>query len=177
LQDRVANRLHDEGVFDNYRSLALVLIVIPTTILDPSTPPPPTATPTNTITPTPGPTHTTTRTVTPPFTYTATATPSPTLTPTPTSTVTPTATDTATPTPTVTFTPTPVSAVVTNTGGQGVRLRWTPNGPIAATLSENTVILMLNDDRQTAGEFEWVKVDAGQGRVGWVAADFLVELR
>ena len=65
--------------------------------------------------------------------------------------------------------------MVANTGGQGVRLRWTPSGIIAGTLSEGTVIQILYD-REFVGRVEWVKVDAGGGRIGWVSAEYLVEI-
>lgn len=184
LQNRVANGLRDAGLLSLDRPLALVLIVIPTIALDPVIPPTPTftptftPTPTSTPTPTPGPTHTPTATSTPTPTHTptATATPNPpTATSTVTATLTPTLTATHTATPTPTFTPTPVSAVVANTGGQGVRLRWTPAGPIASALPEGTVIQILYD-REVVDTTEWVNVKTGDGRIGWVAAEYLVEL-
>ncbi len=191
LQNQVANALREAGVLDLKQPIALALIVIPTTSLDPAVPPTPTPTSTFTLTPTPtptftptptptpGPTHTPTNTPTstPTNTATATATPTqtpnpPTSTPTPTPTHTPTPTDTATPT----FTPTPVSAEVSNTNGRGVLLRWTPGGAIAGTLSEGTVVKILYE-RQFVGRIEWVKVDAGENRIGWVAADYLETIR
>lgn len=177
LQNNVAQRLREAGVFGLDQPLELIVLVIHTTALDPFVPPTPTPTATFTSTPTPGPTPTATPTATP--TVTPTATPSPTSNPptaTATSTATVTPTPTATPTATPTFTPTPVLAVVANTGGQGVRLRWTPAGPIAGTLPEGTTLRVLYD-RESAEGIEWVKVDAGGGRIGWVAAEYLVEIR
>jgi uncharacterized hydrophobic protein (TIGR00271 family) len=163
LQDRVANALREANVLQLNQALALVLIVIPTTALDPLVPPTPTPTPT------PGPTHT------PTHTPTATPTSTPTLTSTPTDTPTPTNTPTATPTAThtPTLTPTPASAVVANTLGQGVKLRWTPSGPIAGVFPEGTRVTVLYR-RQTVDGVEWVEVTDDEGRKGWVAADYLV---
>ena len=78
------------------RPVALQLVVVPMTVLDPLIPP------TFTPTPTPGPTSTSTRTATPTQTTTPTQTATPTPTQTPTLTPTPTATLTPTPTPTST---------------------------------------------------------------------------
>jgi hypothetical protein len=66
--------------------------------------------------------------------------------------------------------------VVANTDGQGLRLRWIPAGPIATTLPEGSLVLILYD-REIVDLTEWVKVEADEGRVGWVAAEYLVELR
>jgi len=181
LQNRVANGLRDAGFMGLNQPLALILIVIPTTALDPFVPPTPTATTTPTSTPTPGPTHTPTNTAIPSPTRTRTPTATatalpPTQPPSATPTSTATSTNTPTPSPTATFTPTPVTAVVANTGGAGVRLRWTPAGPIATALSEGATVQILYE-REFAAGFEWVKVDAGEGRIGWIAEEFLVELR
>lgn len=180
LQNRVANRLRQAGVLQVDQPLALVLIIIPTTALDPFVPPTPTSTPTFTATPTPGPTHTPTHTPPPTPTNTlmptSTPVPLPTATPSPTPTPTATATPTPTATFTPTFTPTPVLARVANTGGQGLRLRWTPAGPIVTALPEDEVVQILYE-REFADGIEWVKVDAGSGRTGWVAAEYLVEIR
>ncbi|MBN1991424.1 MAG: TIGR00341 family protein [Anaerolineae bacterium] len=173
LQERVANELRRANVLNLNQPVALVLIVIRTTALDPSIPPTWTPTPTFTATPTPGPTPTPTDTPTP--TPTPTSTPTATLTPslTPTPTGTPSPTPTATPTPT--FTPTPALAVVANTRGQGVKLRWTPAGPIAGALPESTRLTVLYG-RVTADGLEWIEVMDADGRRGWVAADYLVIL-
>lgn len=179
FRERVANGLREAGVMESdTQPLTLVLLVVPTTALDPFIPPTSTPTPTFTATPTPGPTHTPTNTPTPTSTNTPTTTPSPppTETRTPTATLTPTATPTDTATPTPTYTPTPVSAVVANTGGRGVRMRWTPGGPISATFSEGTVVRILYE-REFVGRVEWLKVDAGGQRIGWIAAEYLVEIR
>ncbi|HSB67457.1 MAG TPA: DUF389 domain-containing protein, partial [Anaerolineales bacterium] len=102
------------------RTIALQLIVIPTTKLDPLVPPTITPTFTPTLTFTPGPSLTPTNTQTPK--PTATFTPAATNTPTPT--LTPTETATATPT----YTSTPVLAYIANTGGLGIYVRQTPEG-------------------------------------------------
>jgi uncharacterized hydrophobic protein (TIGR00271 family) len=186
LQTRVAVRLQ--------RPVALVLIVIPITQLDPFVPPTftptptPTSTPTSTATATPGPTPTATSTATPgpTPTATATATSGPTLTatatpsPTPAATATPTMTATATSsptstvavTPTATATPTPVAAVIGDTGGQGVFLRQTPGGEVVDALAEGAPVEILNE-REVVDDIEWVQVRDEDGRVGWVAAQYV----
>jgi uncharacterized hydrophobic protein (TIGR00271 family) len=179
LQTRVAVSLQ--------RPVALRLTVIPITQLDPFVPPTLTPTPTPTATPTPGPTSTATRTASPTWTDTpsptASPTPSdtPTLTPSATATATPTATTTPTPTltptltPSVTPTPAPVSAVIGGTGGQGVRLRWTPAGTIAGVLREGDQVEILYA-RQIVDDLEWVNVRDRDGRVGWVAVQYVQPL-
>ncbi len=170
LQDRVAARLQLN------RPVALTLINILTTELDPVVPPTPTSTPTPTATPTPGPTHTPTHTTTP--TATVTPSPAPTRTPTATATAsaTPTSTSTAIPTPTntatVTPTPTPIVAVVANTRGRGLTLRWTPAGAFAGTLAEGASVIILDGPQRAEGR-AWVKIQDAAGRTGWVAADYL----
>jgi len=146
LQERVALRLQ--------RPVALVLTVIPTIQLNPFVPP------TFTPTPTPGPT----------FTPTPTSTPSPTATPSPAPTDTPTPTPASTPAPMLT--PTPVVAVVSGTGGRGLLLRWTPGGDIVETLREGERVEILYRS-ETAGGVDWVEVRDEQGRIGWVAAEYL----
>lgn len=180
LQSRVGSALREANVLEVDQALALVLIVIPTTALDPLVPPTPTPTltltptPTLTNTPTPGPTHTAIPTNTPSPTNTLTPTPTPTSTYTPTPTATATATPTRTATPTPTFTATPISAVVANTAGRGVKLRWTPGGLVAGALPEGTVVMILYQ-RKVVDGIEWVQVKDDQNRIGWVAAEFLVE--
>jgi hypothetical protein len=171
LQNEVANTLRQADVLKPDQPLALILIVIPTTALDPRVPPTWTPTPTFTATPTPGPTQTPTNTPT------ATPTATPTVTSTSTHTPTPTHTTTATPTPTPTptLTPTPALAVVASTGGRGVKLRWTPAGPVAGTFPEGTQVTVLYK-RVTVDGIEWVEVIDAAGRKGWVAAEYLVRL-
>jgi uncharacterized hydrophobic protein (TIGR00271 family) len=154
LQARVALRLQ--------RPVALVLTVIPTTRLDPFAPP------TLTPTPTPGPTSTPTPTSAP----SPSPTPTPMPSPTPTATSTSTSTPTSTPTSAPTLTPTPVVAVVSGTGGRGLFLRWTPGGAIAETLRQGERVEILYRRETTAG-VEWVQVRDEQGRVGWVAAEYI----
>ncbi len=127
------------------RPVALVLTVIPVTQLDPIVPP--------TFTPTP----------------TATATP------TPTATLRAEPQDeaaTPTPTPTATATPTPMTAVISGTGGRGLRLRWTPGGAVAGVLPEGARVEILYERQELEGE-EWIKIRDEQGRVGWVAARYV----
>lgn len=160
LQTAIATRLQ--------RPTALQLVVIPMTQLDPLVPP--------TFTPTPTPTATLTPSATPTPTPSATATNTPiatlTQTPTPTATPTPTQTATPSPTPTETLTPTPIPAVIANTGGLGAFLRDAPAGKVIAALPEGTPVEILYR-RETANNMEWVEVRDAQGRIGWVAAQFL----
>jgi uncharacterized hydrophobic protein (TIGR00271 family) len=152
------------------RPVALVLVVVPATQLDPLIPPTYTPTPTHTPTPTPGPSATPTRTPTP----SATTTPSATATPSPSSTAIPSATSTQTPTftPTLTFTPTPVMAAIAHTGGAGVFMRDVPGGKVLAVLSETAPVQILYR-RETVNDVEWVEIRDALGRVGWVAARFV----
>ena len=144
---------------DLQRPVALQLMVVPTTLLDPLIPP------TFTPTATPGPSPTLT------FTPTATRTEAPTNTPTATPTQSPT--PTLTPTQTLTPTPTPVLAYIANTGGKGVYLRQQPAGEIIGGLPEGTPVLILYQ-RQTVNRLEWIEVQDLLGRRGWVPAALLV---
>jgi uncharacterized hydrophobic protein (TIGR00271 family) len=140
------------------RAVALQLIVVPTTKLDPLLPPTPT------LTPTPGPSPSPTLTATPTLTRTAT----PTLTA--TATITPTPTNT--PTATMTFTPTPIMANIGGTGGLGVALRDVPAGNIIGFLPEGAPVLILYQ-RTTVNGAEWIEVRDVVGRTGWVLGRFL----
>jgi uncharacterized hydrophobic protein (TIGR00271 family) len=170
LQTRVAVRLQ--------QPVALKLTVFDTTQLDPFIPPTftptptPTLTATSTSTPTPGPTVTPTSTHTPTLTPLPTSTSTPTNTPTRAPTATPTSTPTHTPTPTHTATPTPVIALIGGTGGRGVRLRWTPGGAIAGVLREGERVEILRQ-RQMVDDQEWLQIRDQEGRIGWVAAQYV----
>ncbi len=173
LQDRVAQALALDS------PLALTLVSIRTTELNPVVPPTPTptvtpgpsATPTATPTPTPTATATATPTVAPPTvspTRVSTSTPSP--TPAPTSSATTTLLPTLTPAPAAT--PTPVSAVVAYTGGRGVVLRWSPGGLRAGAVPENTRVQILYR-RAVIGGVAWLEIKDPFGRTGWVAEGYL----
>ena len=151
MQESIATQLQ--------RPVALQLVVVPMTVLDPLIPP------TLTPTPTAGPTSTSTHTLTP----TQTATPHPTQTPTPTPT------PTSTPTPTPTPTATPIPARIDGTGGRGVFLRQTPGGDIVpgVVISEGATIYLLYQ-QETLDGVEWVEVRDEQGRQGWVKKMFVV---
>lgn len=142
LQAAIALRLQ--------RPLALKLIVVPTTKLDPLIPP------THTPTPTPGPT--------------ATTTPTPTITPSPTLTPSPSPTPTLTPTFTPAFTPTPVVAYIANNQGLGVALLDSPAGKIIGFLPENAPVQLLYR-RNTLNFIEWIEVRDLLGRTGWIPAN------
>jgi len=151
LQAAIAQRLE--------RPVALKLIVVPTTKLDPLVPPTRTPTFTPTLIPTPGPS--------------LTPTPSATPSPSPTLTSSPTATPTDTPTPTATFTPTPELAFVANTGGVGVALRDAPGGKIIGFLPEGAPVQILYR-RGKIDNAEWREIRDVLERVGWVPARYLV---
>ncbi|MFZ6027703.1 MAG: DUF389 domain-containing protein [Chloroflexota bacterium] len=157
LQKAIASRLQ--------RTIAIQVIVIPTTKLDPLVPPTLTATftPTKTFTLGPSPTSTSTRTPT----STATVTPSVTST----SSLMPTPTET--PTPTLTFTPTPIFAYVDTPGNSGVYLRETPAGQKIVWLPDGTPVLILYQ-RQIANDRAWIEVRNVLNQTGWVPAEYLV---
>jgi uncharacterized hydrophobic protein (TIGR00271 family) len=156
LQKAIATRLQ--------RTIAIQLIIIPTTKLDPLVPPTPTLTFTLTPTLTPGPSITPTRTPTSTPTITSTATP----TNTPTSTATPTNTST----PTATFTPTPVLAFISTPGGSGVYLRESPGGKIIVWLPEGAPVLILYR-RETVNDREWIEVRNVLNQTGWIPIEYL----
>jgi uncharacterized hydrophobic protein (TIGR00271 family) len=137
LQSAIAARLQ--------RTIALQLIVVPTTKLDPLVPP----TLTLTWVHTPNPTNT------PTTTKTLTATPS--------------NTPTQTPTPTNTFTPTPVLAYISNTGGRGVYVFDAPAGKVIGSLPEGSPIYILYQRTVVNGQ-EWLEIRLPDGQVGWVPA-------
>ena len=163
------------------RTESLLPEILPTPIITPTQISPLSATSSVTDEPLPTSTATTAPTATntplPTPTTTPPPSPTPTFTPSPTSTVIATASPTNTATATQTATPTSIPAVVANTDGQGLRLRWIPGGPIAAALPEGSIVEMLHHHEVDAEGVSWVKVDAQDGRIGWVAAEYLVELR
>ncbi len=147
------------------RTIAMQLIIIPTTKLDPLVPPTFTSTPTQTRTPTPGPsltpTHTSTPTITATFTPPVTDTATPTLTPTKTATASPTAT------------PTPVLAYISTPGGSGVYLRETPGGTIIVWLPDGAPVLILYQ-REMINDREWIEVRNVVNQTGWVPIDYVI---
>jgi hypothetical protein len=66
-----------------------------------------------------------------------------------------------------------VSAVVANTGGRGINLRWTPGGLVAGTLPEGTIVRILNERAETDLTV-WVKIIDQTNRLGWVAEQYLL---
>jgi uncharacterized hydrophobic protein (TIGR00271 family) len=141
LQSSLASQLQ--------RTIALQLIVIPTTKLDPLVPP--TMTPTWALTPSPSTTPTTTNTLIP----TITNTPSITFSPTPT------------------FTAAPVLGFITNTGGRGVYLYDAPAGAIIGSISEGSPIHILYRREIINGQ-RWVEIRRSDDRVGWVRTEFII---
>ena len=93
-----------------------------------------------------------------------------TVEPSPTS---PSPTATSTPPPTSTSTPQPLTATVSS--GVGVWLRESPGTETEQLewLLEGTVLIVLAG-QQTSEDLLWQQVETEEGRVGWVAADFIV---
>jgi uncharacterized membrane protein len=109
---------------------------------------------------------------TPTPTLTPTRTPTPTLTPTPippTATLTPTVTPSPTLTPTRTPTPTatPIFAYVDTGSAEGARIRAEPGGETIGFISNGTLVILLPETREVAGEL-WVRVVAPEGIEGWI---------
>ncbi len=152
------------------REIAMNLIVIPATELDPFDPPTqtPTATATSTATPGDTPTFTPTSTFTPMPTATNTPSPTPTNTPTATPTFVPTNTPTLTPTPTNT----PRTAVVSYPFGLNLRQDPSSDSDLLAFLEVDTVVILL-DEQVINEEGTWQQVSAF-GLVGWALNDFLI---
>jgi len=156
LQENVATSLQ--------RSIALQLIVVPTTRLDPLVPPTftPTFTPSSTFTPGPS--------LTP--TATATYTPSPTMTSTPTWIPSDTPTSTPTYTPTRTPTSTPILGFISHTLGFGVYLLSSPAGDVIGTLPDGAQVLILYNSETINGR-TWVEIQDALNRIGWVDKAYL----
>ena len=159
--------LQEQIGIDLQRTVALNLIVIRITALDPLIPPTNTPTPTATFTPTPGPTPTATNTPTPTPTYTPT--PTATATVLPTDTATPNPTDT--PTPTETPTATPVTAVISFPYGLNMRAEPDPDSNLVAFLPQGTIVVILEGVQEVDGQ-TWQQIQSGE-LTGWVLADFL----
>ena len=132
------------------RPVALQLISVPFTKLDPLIPP------TATYTPTLGPSPTPTITFTPTNPPTATAT------------ITATPTETATPTPTIT----PILAAIIGTDGKGIYMRDEPNGKITFILPEGALV-QLTGNRATTRITLWIEVKDLLGRTGWLPSQSL----
>jgi uncharacterized hydrophobic protein (TIGR00271 family) len=138
--------LQEEFALQLDQPVALQLVVVPGTRLDPLVPP------TRTPTPTP------TKTGLPTATITPTATALPTKTPTPTATA--------------TATPTAVLAYIANTGGKGVFVYDTPMGKVIHSLAEGWPIQILYR-REIVNGYEWLEIRQFDGQVGWVPAYYV----
>lgn len=64
----------------------------------------------------------------------------------------------------------PVTAVVNAVAG--LRLRAEPNGAEIGYVSDGTVVTLLPGREELGGQF-WQQVRTGDGREGWVAAEYL----
>lgn len=113
-----------------------------------------------------------------PDTPTPTGTPTPvsTNTPTPTPTSSPTATPTSTPTltPTPTMTPTPIvgETAVVDSDGANVWLYRSPGGQQLQLVSHGDTVILLNRHANQGGIL-WREVQALNGTVGWLRAEYL----
>ena len=161
--------LQEQIGIDLQRTVALNLIVIRITTLDPLVPPTHTPTPTPTNTSTPGPTPTATSTAT----STPTVEPSPTATATylPTETPTATPTATATATPTETPTPTPITATVNYLYGLNLRAEPDAESELLAFLPIETIVVVL-DGREITDDQTWQQIQYGEF-VGWLLEEYL----
>jgi uncharacterized hydrophobic protein (TIGR00271 family) len=163
-----ANRVQRELVTRLQRSVALKLLVIPLTSLNPLVPP--------TLTPTIAPDATATPTPAPTGTPTAEPTVSPTAAPTTTPTPPPIATSTPTTIPSITATPVSY-AVVGATGGRGANVRRVPGrSAIITALRDGTLVQTLGQSTAADG-LDWVAIVLPDGRVGWIADDYLIPYR
>ncbi|MBN1954479.1 MAG: DUF389 domain-containing protein [Anaerolineae bacterium] len=142
------------------KPVALTLLVVPLTRLDPLIPPTPTLTPLPgaTLTPTPSPTPT--------------STPTPTPTATPTSTPTPLPTATIIPSPTAT----PIAyAIIRGETGGGVNLRREPGLSELLVVVPDGMVVQLTGRRAEVEDFAQVEVILPEGWIGWVAEEYLVK--
>lgn len=161
LQKEIAGGLQSTRVFNDIKSVQVIINQVLTARLDPLIPPTITHTPTTTTTSTPGPSPTLTNS--PTHTQTATLT----------GTATSTASLTPTNSPTPTDTPTPSLAHVSGFIMPGLRLRQSPNGPIIATLLQEKPIRILYGSEIVDGLL-WVEVEDYEGRIGWVPLIYLI---
>lgn len=158
------------------RSVALRFLIVPVRSLDPLLPPSPTPT-RDSQSPEP-----------PTFTPTATPAPSPIPSQTPTvsstampPTTTPTVIPTAKPAPTITPLPTP-TAITIDYGivdaSDGVKLRHAPGltALSSSALQPGTLVQFLGM-QVTADGFTWTQVLVSDGRIGWIAAEYVVPYR
>lgn len=178
-----AQRMEADLAAQLHEPVALTLLLIPMTRLDPAQPP--TATP-RAARPTPiravlpvataRPTALPTVPPTPTVAPTPTAVPPPTATPTATPTAAPTATPTALPTATRTALPTatPIRyAVVGGTGHDGVNVRRAPGfASVLTALADGSIVELTGRTATTAG-YDWTEVIVPDGSVGWIAGRYL----
>ncbi len=161
-----ANQLQRDLATRLQRTIALKLLLIPITSLDPLVPP--------TLTPTPAPDAT--ATPMPSATPTLVPTATPTALPSPTSAPpTPSPTVNASPTRAPTATETPVAyGVVGATRGRGVNMRRDPGAASVIAVLRDGTLLQIIGQRTINDGSTWDQVVLPDGRVGWIAAEYLV---
>ncbi len=144
-------------------------MVIPTTQLDAFVLPTFTPTSIPTSTPTPGATATATPMPTPTLMPSRTVTPIP--SPLPTDVPTPTVTSTAT--PTLTPTPRPVVGYIGNTGGKGVFIHASPDGPSFTAWHDGTRAVIIGQET-TLNSRNWLRLRDDRGIEGWVGSEYFI---
>jgi uncharacterized hydrophobic protein (TIGR00271 family) len=156
------------------QTVALKVLVVPEQTLDPLVPPTPVPTPPPgaTVVPTTTPVPLPTQTSTPIPTTTATFTPTPTASRTTTPTSTATATSTRFPTATAV-----AYAVVGATGGQGAYFRLAPGLKAAIAALPDGTLVQLTGAQNDADGYLWAQIITPDGRVGWIATNYLVPYR
>ncbi len=179
LDFRAVVALQEQIGTDLQREVALELVIIDVTRLDPFRPPTLTPTATATAPPTPGPAPTPSSTPTGTPTTEPSPTPSPSSSPSSSPTPPPTATDTLQPTatpspvPTATIVPSPTPRLAVVVSPFGLNLRATPgiDGALLALLEPGAQVVLLEETETVDGDI-WLAVASGDLQ-GWVLGAFL----
>jgi hypothetical protein len=81
--------------------------------------------------------------------------------------------------PTAVGSPTPAlpHAVVSQTGGVGLTIREQPGGKKIAIVAEGTILTLLESEPILGNGFEWRHVRLPDGKEGWTANTYLVDLQ
>jgi len=64
-------------------------------------------------------------------------------------------------------------AIVVNTGEKNLNLRQTANGPIIGKIPSGSEIFLLDVQPVEKEGYTWVKICTDDGKIGWVASEFL----